>query len=415
MSQRIILRNGTAANWTLADPVLALAEIAIESDTGKFKVGDGVTAWTSLPYTSVAGSAQTTRYRSFGDGSDGDVTISSGTTAITRDMYYNNLTISGTGILQTNGFKLFVKNTLDLTNAGVGAIQANGTNGTNAAANVQGLGVAGYEAGTLAAQSVGGNGINGGTGAGSTGLTATLVPTAGIGASGGAGGAGADGQPPILGGSSGSASAITWGTFLHGPYTQFLRGITLIGGGAGGRGGSSGGGDGVNSGGGGGGGGGGAGIAPIYAYTILTSNSTSSKCIQAIGGNGGNGGNGTAGVVGGGGGAGAGGGGAIYIVYVNRAGPTISNMLDVSGGHGGRGGKGFGINPASGNAPQDGGPGDGAYAGIIYLYQVPTSTGKLIRPSPSSFYNAGVDITTSADATRLGINGGFGEQLFGDF
>lgn len=44
----------------------------------------------------------------FGDGYDGDVSISSGTTILTRDMYYNNLTISGTGKINVNGWRIFV-------------------------------------------------------------------------------------------------------------------------------------------------------------------------------------------------------------------------------------------------------------------------------------------------------------------
>jgi len=36
----------------------------------------------------------------FGDGSDGDVTIT-GDTTLTRDMYYHNLTINATGNLLT--------------------------------------------------------------------------------------------------------------------------------------------------------------------------------------------------------------------------------------------------------------------------------------------------------------------------
>jgi hypothetical protein len=46
----IQLRRATAAQWTAANPVLALGEPGIETDTRKFKVGDGVTAWGSLQY-----------------------------------------------------------------------------------------------------------------------------------------------------------------------------------------------------------------------------------------------------------------------------------------------------------------------------------------------------------------------------
>jgi hypothetical protein len=47
----IKLRNDTAANWTSANPVLELGEPGVENDTGKFKVGDGVTSWNGLEYT----------------------------------------------------------------------------------------------------------------------------------------------------------------------------------------------------------------------------------------------------------------------------------------------------------------------------------------------------------------------------
>lgn len=53
MAVQIQLRNGTAAQWTSANPTLALGEIGVEKDTSKFKIGDGTTAWTSLGYAAV--------------------------------------------------------------------------------------------------------------------------------------------------------------------------------------------------------------------------------------------------------------------------------------------------------------------------------------------------------------------------
>jgi hypothetical protein len=55
VSVLIQLRGDTAAAWTAANPVLAAREPAIETDTGKTKYGDGVTAWTSLAYTTGSG------------------------------------------------------------------------------------------------------------------------------------------------------------------------------------------------------------------------------------------------------------------------------------------------------------------------------------------------------------------------
>lgn len=50
LKTRIILRNDTAANWTLNNPVLKLGEMGIETDTNMFKFGDGVKAWNELDY-----------------------------------------------------------------------------------------------------------------------------------------------------------------------------------------------------------------------------------------------------------------------------------------------------------------------------------------------------------------------------
>ena len=43
-------RRGTAAEWTSANPTLSAAEIGVETDTLKVKIGDGATAWTALAY-----------------------------------------------------------------------------------------------------------------------------------------------------------------------------------------------------------------------------------------------------------------------------------------------------------------------------------------------------------------------------
>lgn len=45
---RIQLRRDTAANWTSTNPTLSAGEVGVETDTGKFKIGDGSTAWLSL-------------------------------------------------------------------------------------------------------------------------------------------------------------------------------------------------------------------------------------------------------------------------------------------------------------------------------------------------------------------------------
>jgi hypothetical protein len=50
MATRMQQRRGTAEQWALANPVLTPGEIGFETDTSKFKVGDGVNAWADLAY-----------------------------------------------------------------------------------------------------------------------------------------------------------------------------------------------------------------------------------------------------------------------------------------------------------------------------------------------------------------------------
>lgn len=55
LRQYIRHRYDSGANWTAANPVLRAGELGIESDASSLrgKIGDGVTAWASLPYTEL--------------------------------------------------------------------------------------------------------------------------------------------------------------------------------------------------------------------------------------------------------------------------------------------------------------------------------------------------------------------------
>lgn len=55
MATQLQIRNDTAANWTSNNTVLLSGEMGNETDTGRQKIGDGVTAWTSLQYQPVTG------------------------------------------------------------------------------------------------------------------------------------------------------------------------------------------------------------------------------------------------------------------------------------------------------------------------------------------------------------------------
>jgi hypothetical protein len=52
MAVQIQFRRGTAAEWSAANPTLAIGELGLETDTGRFKVGTGQAVWSALPYAS---------------------------------------------------------------------------------------------------------------------------------------------------------------------------------------------------------------------------------------------------------------------------------------------------------------------------------------------------------------------------
>ena len=60
MTSRLQNRRDTAANWTSNNPTLGAGEIGYETDTAKYKIGTGSTAWTSLAYAYTAGAQGTT-------------------------------------------------------------------------------------------------------------------------------------------------------------------------------------------------------------------------------------------------------------------------------------------------------------------------------------------------------------------
>lgn len=57
MPIQIQLRRDTAANWTSANPTLAAGELGLETDTARYKIGNGSTAWASLSYSSLPSNA----------------------------------------------------------------------------------------------------------------------------------------------------------------------------------------------------------------------------------------------------------------------------------------------------------------------------------------------------------------------
>jgi len=48
-------RRGLAVDWSTINPVLLEGELGLEKDTHLFKIGDGISAWNSLPYGGIQG------------------------------------------------------------------------------------------------------------------------------------------------------------------------------------------------------------------------------------------------------------------------------------------------------------------------------------------------------------------------
>lgn len=325
----------------------------------------------------------------FGDGYDGDLSLSSGVINLNRDTYYRNITLSGTGSINTNGFRLFISNVLDLSNAPISAIQFNGLAGSNAFGTTGGTGGLGLTTRMIGGSGAGISGVNGSNSLNApnindNNLVATDLSWSSNGGFSGHSAPGGDGNGSGLRQTLGSRGASAYsfadnsdyGPITFCSFTKDLNGsryyatgasstVPLLGG-AGGSGGSNGkgGSSGTSMTGAGGGGGSGGGVVFISAKTIIRGVSTAASCISAIGGSGGNGGNasGSASSIGAGGGGSGGGGGFIYLCYYNLVGTSVSNLIDVSGGVGGSGGTGVG-----GSLNTGGGGAGGAYGGFIQI------------------------------------------------
>lgn len=258
----------------------------------------------------------------FGDGSDGDVTISVDTT-LTADMNYNNLTVNAGITLYPDGYVIYVKETLTLN----GTINRNGNDGLNCEC---------YDAGgpdwwyydcwsngggaALPTRSLGGSGAGGvGGGGGGDGPPNQYYCTTGspgssvegiADSSGGIGGNNTGASPKCSPGSGGTTTT-AYIVDCQDIDDIITNAATRLGGPGGGGGGGS-------AGGAGGGGGSGGGVVYISAKSI-----SGNGIISANGGNG----YGCTYATGGGGG-----GGAIIIEYDIK--DNFTGTVTVNGGSG---------------------------------------------------------------------------------
>ena len=292
----------------------------------------------------------------FGDGSDGDASVTSGTTTLTRDMHYRNLTITA-GAINTAGYRIYCAGTLDIsgatsasriyvTGAAAGAISGTfgglGGSGTVRASSGGTGGSRGYSSGTSSTSS-----LNGESGSDSTGW----------GGRGGAGGA----CTYARGGQGGQVGAFPYHQ-IHALYSQ----LDLSGGGGGG-----------------GaahytstatysGGGGGEGAPGIFiaCRTLLRAIGNYVGTITSTGGAGTNAGVDNA-LLGSGGG---GGGGAVVLVAGSLSGSSADDLLQSTGGAG----------------LTSGGDGAGGYGGVVSLTVLGTNTETTAGPTANSTTTGGV-------------------------
>lgn len=156
-------RQGIASLWTSTNPVLAIGEIGYETDTGKFKFGDGTSSWTVLSYavptSSVSDSFATIAVSGqdsiVADSSTDTLTFVAGSNVtITTDAASDSITIAATdtNTTYTAGTGLTLSGT-EFQNTGVtsvnsvtGAVSA--TNLLDAIKTVDGTG-SGLDADTL--------------------------------------------------------------------------------------------------------------------------------------------------------------------------------------------------------------------------------------------------------------------------
>lgn len=369
--------NFLVANWDIGTKRL----IADDINSSNFCFEDGTGCISTKPMPNVW----------YGDSTDGNATIT-GAFTLTRDMFYENLTVTSAGHILTADFRIFVDGNLVLDSGGI--IDNNGIAGGDGAAGGTGPGTQGA-GGTVSVDPGLGwffgaiDGVPGGAGgdwtapgdagtAGNLQLARSIYPTGSTiaGAAGGAGGglgAGAGGLPGGVGTTT-EITAINGGR-LRNNYDlalgifadrstaarlmtwEYWLGYSNNGSGGGGGGGC------IAldlSGTGGGGGSSGSTAGQVY---IAAKRMFNNGAINAIGGKGGDGGAGGAGdsggsdCGGGGGGGGTGGnGGQIMIVYDQYLGSgTFSAVGGALGATGGAGGGSFpGSAGSAGSAGLDG-------------------------------------------------------------
>lgn len=310
--------------------------VATKSSTGKIDptfLNGSSESYTFNGTTTVATSTYVGSWQifgDFGDGRDGNVTIAGGaTTTLSRDMYYNNLTINGD--LVTGNYRVFVKDTV----SGSGRFMQDGVNGGNGgnsgcgggdeggSAGSNGTAISGYFT-TFAAPASGRGGFSSNSGSNGTSATSSIGVN---------GSASASGQTGGVSSTSTVFGILSWQTLAGLDITSsgLPTKLTPNSSSASPSGGGNNGGTGCEGAGSGGTGSGGG------LLWLVANNWAGSFTMQAKGGNGGNGGNSSNSGTGIGNGGSGGPGGSSVAIYRNK---TWTGTYALNGGTAGSAGTG---------------------------------------------------------------------------
>jgi hypothetical protein len=115
MAIQIQFRRGPAIEWTTINPILAEGEMGIETDTEKFKIGNGELNWNSLPYGGIQGPQGDTGLQ--GPAGDGNIAVanvlyvskSGNDSNDGLNLSSSKLTIKAALLIATSGTTIFVK------------------------------------------------------------------------------------------------------------------------------------------------------------------------------------------------------------------------------------------------------------------------------------------------------------------
>ena len=131
MATQIQLRRDTAADWTSNNPTLAAGEFGWESDSNRFKIGDGSAAWASLSYADTL--------KTLGDilvngstisaPSNGDLTL---TTSGTGNINLGEFIVNGTTLSSSDSSSININEGLIVD----GALNVSGTATLSGATNL---------------------------------------------------------------------------------------------------------------------------------------------------------------------------------------------------------------------------------------------------------------------------------------